>query len=119
MVIIGAGERQPRRAGVREVGFGGPVTLIGTELYVPNERLPLSKDAITAEIPAAKTIGGAEGLAEAGIDFHASLHRRCHQPCMPPLSRCADGEESTSACCSRPAPACAPCRCRAPTAPPR
>ena len=55
MVIIGAGECGTRAAlALREAGYAGPVTLIGTEPHVPYERPPLSKDAITAEIPAAK-----------------------------------------------------------------
>jgi 3-phenylpropionate/trans-cinnamate dioxygenase ferredoxin reductase subunit len=48
------------------------VTLVGAEPHAPYERPPLSKDAITAEAPAPKTIGGAERLAEAGIDFRPS-----------------------------------------------
>jgi 3-phenylpropionate/trans-cinnamate dioxygenase ferredoxin reductase subunit len=93
MVIIGAGECGTRAAlALREVGFGGPVTLIGTEPHVPYERPPLSKDAITAETPAAKTIGGAERLAEAGIDFHASRTAVAINRAGRRL-RCSDGEE--------------------------
>jgi 3-phenylpropionate/trans-cinnamate dioxygenase ferredoxin reductase subunit len=73
MVIIGAGECGTRAAlALRQAGYDGAVTLIGAEPHAPYERPPLSKDAITAEAPAAKAIGGAERLAEAGIDFRPS-----------------------------------------------
>ena len=70
MVIIGAGECGTRAAlALREAGYDGPVTLIGSEAHAPYERPPLSKDAIIAEAPAPKGIAGADGLAGAGIDF--------------------------------------------------
>ena len=70
MVIIGAGECGTRAAlALREAGYDGPVTLIGSEAHAPYERPPLSKDAIVAEAPAPKGIAGADGLAGAGIDF--------------------------------------------------
>jgi 3-phenylpropionate/trans-cinnamate dioxygenase ferredoxin reductase subunit len=73
MVIIGAGECGTRAAlALREVGYAGAVTLIGAEPHLPYERPPLSKDAITAEVPHPKAIGGSERLAEAGIDFRPS-----------------------------------------------
>lgn len=73
MVIIGAGECGTRAAlGLREAGYGGAVALIGAEPHPPYERPPLSKDAITAEAPAPKAIGGSARLAEAGIDFRPS-----------------------------------------------
>jgi 3-phenylpropionate/trans-cinnamate dioxygenase ferredoxin reductase subunit len=77
MVIIGAGECGTRAAlALRKAGYDGVVTLIGAEPHAPYERPPLSKDAITAEAPAPKAIGGSERLAEAGIDFcpsHSAL----------------------------------------------
>jgi 3-phenylpropionate/trans-cinnamate dioxygenase ferredoxin reductase subunit len=74
MVIIGAGECGTRAAlALREAGYDGPVTLVGAEPHPPYERPPLSKDAITAEVPAPKAISGASGLAEAGIDFRPSV----------------------------------------------
>jgi 3-phenylpropionate/trans-cinnamate dioxygenase ferredoxin reductase subunit len=73
MVIIGAGECGTRAAlALRQAGYDGAVTLLGAEPHAPYERPPLSKDALTAEAPAAKAIGGAERLAEAGIDFRPS-----------------------------------------------
>ena len=73
MVIIGAGECGTRAAlALREAGYDGAVTLIGAEPHPPYERPPLSKDAITAAVPAPKAIGGAARLAEAGIDFRPS-----------------------------------------------
>lgn len=73
MVIIGAGECGTRAAlTLREAGYAGAVTLIGAEPHAPYERPPLSKDAITAEAPAPKAIGGSARLAEAGIDFRPS-----------------------------------------------
>ena len=73
MVIIGAGECGTRAAlALREAGYGGDVTLIGAEPHAPYERPPLSKDAITADMPRPKAIVGSERLAEAGIDFRSS-----------------------------------------------
>lgn len=70
MIIIGAGECGTRAAlALREAGYHGPVTLVGSEVHAPYERPPLSKDAIVAETPAPKGIAGAAGLAAAGIDF--------------------------------------------------
>ena len=71
MIIIGAGECGGRAAlGLRESGYGGPVTLIGEEAHLPYERPPLSKEAMTAaETPPAKTIATAEHLAQQGIAF--------------------------------------------------
>jgi 3-phenylpropionate/trans-cinnamate dioxygenase ferredoxin reductase subunit len=70
MVIIGAGECGTRAAlALREAGYDGPVTLIGSEPHAPYERPPLSKDALITEAPAPKGIAGADGLAAAGIDF--------------------------------------------------
>ncbi|MFT3973663.1 MAG: FAD-dependent oxidoreductase [Amaricoccus sp.] len=74
MVIVGAGECGTRAAlALREAGYAGPVTLLGAEVHVPYERPPLSKDAILAEVPAPKPIGGAERLAEAGIAFRPGV----------------------------------------------
>ena len=73
MVIIGAGECGTRAAlALREAAYDGAVTLIGAEPHAPYERPPLSKDAITAEVPEPKAIGGSQRLAEAGIDFRPS-----------------------------------------------
>jgi 3-phenylpropionate/trans-cinnamate dioxygenase ferredoxin reductase subunit len=69
MVIIGAGECGARAAfALREVGYAGPVTLVGEEVHLPYERPPLSKEALTRdEHPEPKWIGLAERFAENGI----------------------------------------------------
>ena len=69
MVIIGGGECGARAAlTLREIGYAGPVTLVGAEPHLPYERPPLSKDAMIAEgEPAPKTIAAAERLAAATI----------------------------------------------------
>ena len=115
MVIIGAGECGTRAAlALREAGYGGAVTLIGAEPHAPYERPPLSKDAITADTPRPKAIGGSERLAEAGIDFRSSrtvlgIDRTARHVLL-------DGETiHTSACSSRPVPARGPYRCPEPT----
>ena len=117
MVIIGAGECGTRAAlALREAGYGGAVTLIGAEPHAPYERPPLSKDAITAEAPAPKAIGGSDRLADAGIDFRPRAtataidrDRRDHH------ARRRRNDFPTSACCSPPAPGRGSCRCPAPT----
>ena len=69
MVIIGGGECGARAAlALREVGYPGPVTLVGAERYLPYERPPLSKEAMLAKAPPLpKTIASAERLAAANI----------------------------------------------------
>jgi 3-phenylpropionate/trans-cinnamate dioxygenase ferredoxin reductase component len=74
MLIVGAGECGTRAAlALRESGYGGQVTLLGSEPHAPYERPPLSKDALLAESPDPKPIGGSERLADAGIDFRPGL----------------------------------------------
>jgi 3-phenylpropionate/trans-cinnamate dioxygenase ferredoxin reductase subunit len=69
MVIVGAGECGARAAfALREFGFGGPVTLIGSEPLHPYERPPLSKDALTEDAtPSPKWVSMAERFAEREI----------------------------------------------------
>ncbi|RVD71231.1 ferredoxin reductase [Mesorhizobium sp. M4A.F.Ca.ET.029.04.2.1] len=68
MVIIGAGECGGRAAlALRDLGFEGAVTLIGDEPHLPYERPPLSKEAMTGEVPAIKAITSEELLAERSI----------------------------------------------------
>ena len=68
MVIIGAGECGGRATlALRDLGFEGPVTLVGDEPHLPYERPPLSKEAMTAEVPAIKSIASDELLAERSI----------------------------------------------------
>lgn len=73
MVIIGAGECGARAAfALRENGYEGPVTLIGTERHLPYERPPLSKDAMVCDDhPLPRTIAGEDQFSEKSIDFIA------------------------------------------------
>ncbi|TGT69679.1 ferredoxin reductase [bacterium M00.F.Ca.ET.159.01.1.1] len=68
MVIIGAGECGGRAAlTLRDLGFEGPVTLVGDEPHLPYERPPLSKEAMASEAPVIKAIASEEFLAERSI----------------------------------------------------
>ncbi|TPI18655.1 ferredoxin reductase [Mesorhizobium sp. B4-1-1] len=68
MVIIGAGECGGRAAlALRDLGFEGPVTLVGDEPHLPYERPPLSKEAMTGEAPAIKAIATDALFAERSI----------------------------------------------------
>ncbi|MBZ7926874.1 FAD-dependent oxidoreductase [Ensifer adhaerens] len=72
MVIIGAGESGTRAAfALRESGFAGSVTLVGTEPHLPYERPPLSKP-INGAVQM-KPICGAEALEAAGIDYRQGV----------------------------------------------
>ena len=68
MIVIGAGECGGRAAlTLRELGYEGPVTLVGAEAHLPYERPPLSKDAMAADAPAIKAIASEEELARKAI----------------------------------------------------
>ncbi|CCV03830.1 phenylpropionate dioxygenase, ferredoxin reductase subunit [Mesorhizobium metallidurans STM 2683] len=68
MFIIGAGECGGRAAlALRDLGYDGPVTLVGDEPHLPYERPPLSKEAMTGDAPAIKAIASDEILAERSI----------------------------------------------------
>ncbi|MGX8010819.1 NAD(P)/FAD-dependent oxidoreductase [Mesorhizobium sp. ORM8.1] len=68
MVIIGAGECGGRAAlALRDLGFEGPVTLVGDEPHLPYERPPLSKEAMADKTPVIKAIASDELLAERSI----------------------------------------------------
>lgn len=71
LVIVGAGECGARAAiTLRDLGFDGPLTLIGAEPHDPYERPPLSKGAITAaDDPPPHTIRDGATLAGAKIEF--------------------------------------------------
>ncbi|TJX00683.1 MAG: ferredoxin reductase, partial [Mesorhizobium sp.] len=57
MLIIGAGECGGRAAlALRDLGYDGPVTLVGDEPHLPYERPPLSKDAMAGDAPVVKAI---------------------------------------------------------------
>ncbi|MCF3638882.1 FAD-dependent oxidoreductase [Rhizobium sp. TRM95111] len=67
-VIVGAGECGARAAlALRDRGFDGTITLIGSEPHLPYERPPLSKDALVAGA-GPKLVAEAERYAAAGID---------------------------------------------------
>lgn len=68
MVIIGAGECGGRAAlALRDLGYDGPVTLVGDEPHLPYERPPLSKDAMISDAPEIKAIASDAVLAERAI----------------------------------------------------
>ncbi len=68
-VIIGAGECGARAAfALREKGYDGEITLIGSETLVPYERPPLSK-AGDEEAAGPKFIAKVERYAESGISL--------------------------------------------------
>ncbi|MDG4894571.1 FAD-dependent oxidoreductase [Mesorhizobium sp. WSM4976] len=68
MLIIGAGECGGRAAlALRDLGYDGPVTLVGDEPHLPYERPPLSKEAMSGEAPSIKAIATDAVLAERAI----------------------------------------------------
>ena len=69
MVIIGAGECGARAAlTLRDLGYAGPVTLVGQESHLPYERPPLSKEAMIAEAePEPRFIADAARFRDQGI----------------------------------------------------
>ena len=69
IVIVGAGETGARAAmALREIGYAGPVTLIGDEAHPPYERPPLSKAVLQSddELPVPR-IGDTVRFDELGI----------------------------------------------------
>ncbi len=68
MIVVGAGECGGRAAlALRDLGYDGPVTLVGEEPHLPYERPPLSKDAMVGDAPSIKAIASDEVLAERSI----------------------------------------------------
>lgn len=68
-VIVGAGECGARAAfALREKGFDGTLTLIGSETHLPYERPPLSKEALVAGA-GPKFVAEPGRYVEAGIDL--------------------------------------------------
>ena len=56
IVIVGAGHAGGVAAAtLRQAGFAGAITLIGSEPYPPHERPPLSKELLAGAIPVEKT----------------------------------------------------------------
>ena len=73
MIIVGAGEAGARAAfGLREKGYGGPVTLIGAEPHLPYERPPLSKEALASEGPIIKPLADVGRFAQLDIELIVS-----------------------------------------------
>ena len=70
MIIIGAGETGARAAfTLREQGWTGSITLIGSEVHAPYERPPLSKAALTDDgAPSPKFVAGPAQFADADIE---------------------------------------------------
>jgi 3-phenylpropionate/trans-cinnamate dioxygenase ferredoxin reductase subunit len=75
IVIVGAGHAGGRAAeALRGSGFGGRVTLIGSERHPPYERPPLSKELLDGAIPVEKThIRPASFYEEAGIALRLGM----------------------------------------------
>lgn len=70
VVIVGAGEAGVAAASaIRESGDHRRIILISEEPHLPYERPPLSKEALTDEIPALKTIRPAPWFKEQSIDL--------------------------------------------------
>src|SRR5262245_3072629 len=69
MVIVGAGQCGGRAAlSLREAGYRGPVTLVGSEPHLPYERPPLSKQAIKDEAePSLAAVASEARLFEAAV----------------------------------------------------
>ncbi|KRB60655.1 ferredoxin reductase [Rhizobium sp. Root708] len=68
-VIIGAGECGARAAfALREKGFQGKVTLVGTEPFAPYERPPLSKSSLS-EMQEPKFVAPKEKYEQSGIEL--------------------------------------------------
>jgi 3-phenylpropionate/trans-cinnamate dioxygenase ferredoxin reductase subunit len=67
-VIVGAGECGARAAfALRDGGFTGAITLIGSEPHLPYERPPLSKDALVAGA-GPKLVAEPDRYAQSGIE---------------------------------------------------
>ncbi len=70
IVIIGAGESGTRTAlTIRQLGWDGPLTLIGEENTAPYERPPLSKQRLSSPDSPVATITTASELHDRRIDF--------------------------------------------------
>ena len=52
---------------LRDLGYEGPVTLVGDEPHLPYERPPLSKEAMASDAPEIKAITSDAMLAEKSI----------------------------------------------------
>ncbi|MFK0161421.1 NAD(P)/FAD-dependent oxidoreductase [Rhizobium sp. NPDC090279] len=90
-VIVGAGECGARAAfALREQGFAGGITLIGTEPLAPYERPPLSKGG-SGEAPEPKFIATLELYREQAIDLRLDTTAATLDPAGKTIGL-ADGE---------------------------
>ena len=71
VVILGGGLAGANAAfALRDVGFGGDVTLVGDETYLPYKRPPMSKEYLRGEKPIEKAyVKPADAYVEAGIQL--------------------------------------------------
>ncbi|TXI04237.1 MAG: ferredoxin reductase [Rhizobium sp.] len=90
-VIVGAGECGARAAfALRERGFDGDITLIGTEPLAPYERPPLSKGG-SGDAPEPKFVATPERYRDQSIDLRLDTTVIAIDPVMKAI-RLADGE---------------------------
>lgn len=74
MTIIGAGEAGVRAAiTLRDKGWSGPITLLGSEPHAPYERPPLSKDYLTGAQNSTTEISGCSRFEALDIEFCPSV----------------------------------------------
>ena len=72
LVIVGAGQAASQLvASLRTEGFGGAITLVGDEAYIPYQRPPLSKAFLAGELARERLfIKPEEFYAEAKVELH-------------------------------------------------
>src|SRR5918994_4472818 len=72
VVIVGAGQAGAQVAvSLRQLGYGGKITLLGEERQPPYQRPPLSKAYLSGEMVLERTFLRSEGYYEKhGIDLH-------------------------------------------------
>ena len=78
MVVIGAGECGGRAAlALRDLGFDGPVTLVGEEPHLPYDRPPLSKQLLTREWNPGRTTLPLAASADASLNLPIASSQPC------------------------------------------
>ncbi len=89
-VIVGAGECGARAAfALREKGFDGEITLVGSEAIAPYERPPLSKASVLETLDP-KFIASLEKYAESGIRLLSDVTAQDVDPVAKTVT-CSDG----------------------------
>jgi len=74
IVVVGTGDCGTRAAiGIREGGWDGELTLVGSETAVPYERPPLSKSVLTDANPAPTIIASDSRLSELEIEWRRGV----------------------------------------------